>query len=157
MDDMSMGQREQFMSNHISKIAATALLGVALAGVSHAADPFISGSQVSAISSAGATNMTLSVTGPNGYHVESFSRSGAPSLSLAEGGSLADGQYNWETRAASNRLIESPKRGLNNGRGDNERAFVNAPIIESGSFRVVNGAIVSSDVTEKKPTFKAGR
>jgi len=144
------------MSNQMFKIAATALIGVALAGVSHAADPFISGSQISAKSEAGATNMTLTVSGPNGYHSQAFSKFGAPSLSMAEGGTLADGQYTWETRAASNRMIESPKRGFNNGRGDNERAFVNESVVESGTFRVVNGAIVSSDLVEK-PTLKADR
>lgn len=144
------------MSNKILKIAGVALIGVSLAGVSHAADPFISASQISVNTEAGASNTTLSVSGPNGFYVESFSQFGTPSLSMAEGGTLADGQYTWETRSASNRMIESPKRGLNNGRGDNERSFVNAAVIESGTFRVVNGAVVSPDVVEKS-TLKADR
>ncbi len=145
------------MSDRILKIAAVTLLGISTAGLSYAADPLISTSQVSAQMSAGTSNMTLSVSGPNGYHTEAFSKSSNPSVSMAEGGTLADGQYTWETRAASNQMVKVNNNGLDNGRGANERAYMNVPVIESGTFRVLNGAIVSSDVVEEKASVKADR
>lgn len=121
------------------------------ASAAYAADPAFGGTTLSAKPSVKMSNMTMTVTGPNGYHAKSFSQSQAPFMSLAQNGSLEDGLYNWELTGATSQRVEANPMGLNNGRGDAARQFAYKSMTESGSFRVVNGSIVAPDGTVEAP------
>gem|GEM_PF-3825353 len=117
------------------------------AGAAFAADPAFGGNTLRANPSASMTNMTLTVTGPNGFYQKEFSSYQAPFMSLSQKGGLADGLYKWQlTGATSQRELANPM-GLDNGRGATARQFVNKSATESGTFRVLNGSIVAPDAT----------
>ena len=75
--------------NYITGAAATALLFTA--GTAFAADPSFGGDSLSAKPSVSMSNMTLTVTGPNGYYAKEYSTNLAPSLSLSKNGAMVDG------------------------------------------------------------------
>jgi len=126
----------------------TAIAAILLsASTAFAADPAFGGSTLRAQPSVNMSNMTMTVTGPNGYYSKSFSQYEAPFMSLSQNGSLADGLYNWELTGATSQRVEANPMGLNNGRGDLERQFAYKSVTESGTFRVINGSIVAPDDT----------
>ncbi len=135
--------------NYITGAAATALLFTA--GTTFAADTSFGGDSLSAKPSISMSNMTLTVTGPNGYYAKEYSSHQAPSLSLSKNGTMADGLYNWELTGATSKQVEANPMGLDNGRGSSARKFVSQSMTESGSFRVVGGSIVAPDGAMEEP------
>jgi len=129
------------MFNRKLLVGTTALLGLITANASFAGEPVFSGNQISARSGAGLSNVTLAVSGPDGYYAQQFSKTGAPSLALAANGSLPDGLYTWEITGATSQMVKSTKSSFDNGRGENARLMVNKPNTQSGTFRVQNGSI----------------
>jgi hypothetical protein len=89
----------------------------------------------------GTTNATLRVSGPNGFYMQTFSRSGSVALQLGAAGRLPDGLYHYEVTAATAQRVPNPNRLLNSGRM-NEPAMVNVGTSRFGTFNVKNGAIV---------------
>ena len=97
----------------------------------------------------GMHNVTLRVTGPNGYNASTYSKKGVPSLDLAGHGKLNDGTYRYEITAASGETVDMDT-GLDNGRGDNERKTIQKGISVSGGFEVAEGKIKSKKTDEKE-------
>ena len=126
-------------------IGAAAMAFLLPASGALAADPAFGGNTLRANPSVKMTNMTMTVTGPNDYYSKSYSEYQSPFMSLSQNGSLADGIYNWELTGATSERVEANPMGLNNGRGDSARQFVNKSMTESGTFRVLNGSIVAPD------------
>jgi len=145
------------MSHRKLITGAAILLGLTLASSSFAAEPVFSGSQITAPSAAGMSNVTLTVSGPNGYYARQFSKSGSPSLALAAKGSLPDGLYNWEISGATAQMERTAKSSMNNGRGESERALVNKSSTQSGTFRVQGGSVVMPDSNMVEPALKSDR
>ena len=135
--------------NYITGAIASAML--LSAGTAFAASPSFGGDSVSAKPSVSMSNMTLTVTGPNGYYAREYSSQQAPSLSLSKNGVMADGLYNWELTGATRKQVEANPMGLDNGRGSSARRFANQSVTESGTFRVVGGSIVAPDAAMKEP------
>ena len=123
-------------------IGSTALLGFVVSSAAYAGQPSIGGGQIQVQSSKSMSNKTLTVSGPDGYSATSFSSTGSPSASMSKNGAMADGLYKWQLTGSSSEMVPSSKSGMDNGRGDAERAFVNKSVSESGTFRVVNGSVV---------------
>ena len=133
-------------------IGSTALLGFVMSGTAFAGQASISGGQLQVQSSKSMSNKTLTVSGPNGYSATSFSTSGSPSASMSKNGAMADGLYKWQLTGSTSEMVPSSKSGMNNGRGDAERAMVNKSTSESGTFRVLNGSVVMpTDEAEAPP------
>lgn len=109
----------------------------------------LQGTRVDFSSKKSMTNATLSVAGPNGFHASVFSKKGIPSLDIQDFGSLDDGVYNYEIKAAGHEIIKI-RDSLNNGRGDNASTFVNKSLSQSGHFRVLNGQIAHFDDTDEQ-------
>ena len=126
-------------------IGTTALLGLVLSTSAFAGQAQVSTSQMQVQPRQSMSNMTLTVSGPNGFHAQKFSASGTPSLSFAGQGALADGTYHWELTGATSQLVAVRSNGLDNGRGANARAFVNKGASETGTFRVINGSVFQPD------------
>lgn len=135
--------------NYLVGAAASALF--LSAGTALAADPSFGSDSLSAKPSVAMTNMTMTVTGPNGYYSRKYSSDYAPSVSLSQNGSLADGLYTWELTGATREMVAANPMGLDNGRGSKARQFVNKTATESGSFRVIGGSIVAPDAGMQEP------
>jgi hypothetical protein len=123
---------------------ASVLLGACLiagaVGSGSAQDLRVMGSAVG-MAIPGTTNATLRVSGPNGFYMQTFSRSGSVALQLGAAGRLPDGLYHYEVTAATAQRIPNPNRLMSSGRA-NEPAMVNVGTSRFGTFNVKNGAIV---------------
>jgi len=86
-------------------------------------------------------NATLNVTGPNGFHASTYSKSGAVAIDLSRFGRLADGTYNYEVTASGREMI-AIRTPLDNGRSGQIKTEQPVPVSISGTFRVNDGTIV---------------
>ena len=86
-------------------------------------------------------NATLSVTGPNGFHASTYSKSGAVAIDLSQFGPLPDGAYNYEVTASSRETI-TIRTPLDNGRSGRPKTEQPVPVSMSGTFLVKDGTIV---------------
>jgi len=104
------------------------------------------GSEVHVVPGQGNSNVTISVSGPNGFHATVFSKQGSSSIDLIRAGGTADGQYTYEITAATSEKATN-KNPLDNGRGgvDKNAGFV--PVSTSGSF-YASGGIIKEAGTE---------
>jgi len=112
--------------------------------------------------------LTLIVSAPDGrVFSKNFKGGSSPNFSIADaqGERLPDGQYTYELRLASG---SSPARKdvTSNGRGkDDEPEAVRAarksvaaqPLVESGSFSIVNGSVVVAGSQEPSATRSASK
>jgi hypothetical protein len=99
-----------------------------------------SGSSLSFSTKSVARNTSVSISGPSGFTLRKFSKTGMPQIDLNQRGNLKDGLYLYEITTATGEL-ELVKDNINNGRGDNDSHWVRKGITKSGHFRVVNGVI----------------
>jgi len=107
-----------------------------------AGEAFVSAGKLSVQSTASSLfNVTLSVSGPDGYSAQEHSSFGTPSVALNAYNGMADGVYTWQLTGATTQRVRNPKAGFNNGRGELGPEYINKPYSESGSFRVVNGVV----------------
>jgi hypothetical protein len=90
------------------------------------------------------SNLTLTITGPNGINANASSRSGSPSIDLRKLGSLDDGDYMYQLNAATDEKVPD-RSGLDNGRDGGPTKSVLKSVSTSGSFQVKSGAIVKYD------------
>jgi len=127
------------------------LAALAFMSTSAIADsPFINGGSVSMKSDSNLKNVTLTVSGPNGYQQTSRSTDGSPAVVLSDnGGAMADGIYTWQMTGHTGKRIVTAKNRMNNGRGDAQRAYSFESVSESGTFTIKNGVQVDSSLTEK--------
>jgi hypothetical protein len=89
------------------------------------------------------SNVTLTISGPNGFHASAFAKSGTPSLNLRQSGSLEDGAYTYQLTAATNDKAQL-RTPLDNGRDPGAAQPVKG-VSTSGTFHVRSGAIVKPD------------
>ncbi len=85
------------------------------------------------------SNVTLTVSGPDGFSASETTIFGSPSVSLSDYDGLADGVYNWQLSGVTTRSVRNPKAGFDNGRAELGPEFINKSYIESGSFRIIGG------------------
>lgn len=102
-----------------------------------------------------ARNTTVSIVGPNGYHVSKFAKDGIPDVSLTEHGKLKDGLYNYEITSAIGPM-KVFKDTMNNGRGQNNTVRAREGVTQSGHFRVVNGQIKKYRQTKESTNSFSG-
>lgn len=87
------------------------------------------------------SNITLTVSGPNGFHNQIYSETAIPSLSLAKLGIIDDGRYRYELTAASKSTVINRSK-LDNGRGKNAQDTAYQPVAINGAFHVKAGRII---------------
>jgi hypothetical protein len=90
------------------------------------------------------SNLTLTITGPNGINANASSKSGSPSIDLRKLGSLDDGDYMYQLTAATDEKVPD-RSGLDNGRDGGPAKSVLKSVSASGSFQVKGGTIVKYD------------
>lgn len=106
-------------------------------------------------------SVTLTVAAPDGrVFSKGFKGGSSPYFSIADaqGERLPDGQYTYELRLTP---VSSPARtdAMSNGRGKNDEpeavraahksAAPSQPLVESGSFSIVNGAVIVAGASEE--------
>ncbi len=94
-------------------------------------------------------NVTLTVTGPNGYNASAFSSKGVPAIDLSSFGKLRNGMYRYQITAASEETVEM-EPGLDNGRGDDDSNAMFKSVAMSGVFHVNGGAIAAKSNKKEK-------
>ncbi len=85
-------------------------------------------------------NITLSISGPDGFNAQVFSESAFPYIDLEQFGRVVDGIYNYQISAATDELLEVRDK-LDNGRGENNRTYINKGVRQSGTFRIIDGQV----------------
>jgi len=90
------------------------------------------------------SNVTLTVSGPNGFHASAFSRSGAPAVDLRRFGAVEDGAYTYQLTAATDEKVKT-RTPLDDGRDSRTASEPRKGVSTSGTFQVQNGTIVKSD------------
>lgn len=90
------------------------------------------------------SNLTLTVSGPNGLHASASSRSGSPLIDLRKLGTIDDGEYVYQLTAASDEKVPD-RSGLDNGRDGRPATSMLRGVSASGNFQVKGGTIVKID------------
>jgi hypothetical protein len=129
-------------------LAAALGTGLALSGPCLADDlvagELFTGTQVGFELKGTFRHVTLSISGPNAFHVSAEARRRAPTIDLARAGPVEDGLYTYQLHAASDDRVKL-RTTLDNGRDGKEPDEISRGIASSGVFRVRNGAIVPID------------
>ena len=88
----------------------------------------------------GYSNLTLSVSGPNGFHASASSKTGSPTIDLRRLGPLDDGPYKYQLSASTGEklVVRTP---LDDGRGKSDAVPLKV-LTASGRFDVKGGVIV---------------
>lgn len=94
-------------------------------------------------------NVTLTVTGPNGFSVSASSERTAPVINLRKFGDVEDGRYSYQLSAATTKRMK-PRSQLDNGRGDTGEDMAYAGVSASGSFLIKDGAIYQPPEREER-------
>lgn len=95
-------------------------------------------------------NVTMTITGPDGFKQTARSLSGMPSTSMSKNGApLTDGTYTWEMTGNTGKRIVTAKNLMDNGRGDAQRPYSYETVTYSGTFEVKNGVRVENSLSEK--------
>ncbi len=126
-------------------IVISMAIGAIITSPATAKSLYVSAGNVSVNPETTAKNMTLTVSGPNGFFKRTYKKNGTPDVSLMEQGQIADGMYVWELTGHTDERVASYKSRSNNGRGDNARNYGYKSIQQSGSFRMLNGLQVRAE------------
>jgi hypothetical protein len=123
-------------------LAAWLLLGLAHTGFAQElnAEPRFADTVVAFETKGAYSNLTLTVTGPDGFHARAVSRGGMPRLDLREFGTLEDGSYTWQL-TGSTEETGTKRMQLDDGRATQGRAPLKS-VTTSGTFMVREGAIM---------------
>ena len=97
------------------------------------------------------SNLTLTVTGPNGINARAHSRTGSPLIDLRKIGTVDDGQYNYQLTASTDDKIPV-RTGLDDGRDGGPTTSMLKSVSTSGQFQVMGGAIMKSDPSAREQT-----
>ena len=127
-------------------LAAALVMGLANASLANEmiAAKQLSGTTVGFVLKGSYTNATLSVSGPDGFHAQVFSKGGAVAVNLSEHGAVVDGQYSFQLTAASGVAMRAGSAAAD-GRASTGRALSQKPGEASGSFSVRGGKIINGD------------
>lgn len=90
------------------------------------------------------SNLTLTVSGPNGLHASAHHRTGSPVIDLRKLGALDDGDYLYQLTAATDEKIPV-RTALDNGRDGGPTTSMLKSVSTSGQFQVKGGVIVKND------------
>ncbi len=97
----------------------------------------------------------VKVTGPRFFRANIYKKSGSPSIDLSQFGELDDGLYRYQILVATDKTIKLRKNRLDNGRGKNRRNTISVTEVQSGTFRMKGGSIITpSNETEGKGELK---
>ncbi len=107
------------------------------------------GSEVHVKLPSGFTNATLSISGPNGFYAQVFSKTGSPSIDLIRAGGTTEGQYTYEITAASSQQAVNDNP-MDNGRGGVDKSAGAVGASTSGSFHASGGIISSAAMADIK-------
>lgn len=132
----------------LATVLAVGLSGSCLANDMVAAEQ-VAGSKLAFRLKPEMTNATLSVAGPNNFHVSAFSRGGALAIDLSQFGSLSDGSYDYQLTASGPAMVVV-KTPLDNGRPRRPEQKQPVGVSVSGTFQVKGGAIVKPDSTKSE-------
>jgi hypothetical protein len=97
------------------------------------------------------SNLTLTISGPNGLHASAHSRTGSPLIDLRKLGTIDDGDYIYHLIAATDEKIPV-RTALDNGRGGGPTTSILKSVSTSGQFQVKGGAIVKHDPSAREET-----
>lgn len=104
----------------------------------------IAGSKIGILLSDGLSNATLSVSGPNDFHADTSSKSGALAIDLATQGQLDDGTYVYQVVASTGKPAVS-RSTLDNGRDKSAEFQPTQSVAMSGTFQVRDGKIIKPE------------
>lgn len=135
------------MKPFVLALAAAAAAGGATGAV--AADAMIAaeqiaGSKLGILLGSGLSNATLSVSGPNDFHADVTSKTGALAIDLAPHGQLDDGTYVYQVTASSGQPAVS-RSSLDNGRDKSVETQPTQSVAMSGTFQVKDGKIIKPE------------
>ena len=97
------------------------------------------------------SNLTLTISGPNGLHASAHSRSGSPLIDLRKLGTIDDGDYLYQLTAATDEKIPV-RTALDNGRDGGPTTSMLKSVSASGLFQVKGGTIVKVDPSAREET-----
>lgn len=97
------------------------------------------------------SNLTLTISGPNGLHASATSRTGSPLIDLRKLGTIDDGDYIYQLIAATDEKIPA-RTALDNGRDGGPTASMLKSVSTSGQFQVKGGTIVKYDPSAREET-----
>ena len=144
------------MFHNIVRIGGAAIASFAMAQGAYAADAQFSQGTIRVVPSKSISNVTLMVSGPNGYYTEEFTKDGLPRVDLVQFGKLEDGVYRWQITGATKEKRAVHKSELYNGRDENARPNRMVGLRENGAFYVKGGEIIQVDPDAEEPTKKKG-
>jgi hypothetical protein len=98
------------------------------------------------------SNVTLTISGPNGFHASAFAKSGTPSIDLRQA-DAEDGAYTYQLTASTNEKVQA-RTQLDNGRDPRATVQPVKSVSTSGTFQVRSGAIVKPDPNVREPQQK---
>ena len=141
------------MNGQIShRVASCAAVMSLLFGSFAGAADVTGGAYGVSLSSAPANLHSVRITGPNGYS----SVSPSASLQSSDGAPLVDGAYNYEVvetqcvNVSSAEITAAMRDNAANGRdADAQPSSCREVVVDSGSFRIVGGAVPSKTVVEE--------
>jgi hypothetical protein len=90
------------------------------------------------------SNLTLTISGPNGINASAASRSGSPMIDLGKLGKIDDGDYNYRLTAATDEKVPV-RTGLDDGRDGGPTTSMLKSVSTDGRFQVQGGMIVKLD------------
>jgi hypothetical protein len=96
------------------------------------------------------SNLTLTISGPNGLNASAHHRTGSPLIDLRKLGAIDDGDYLYQLTAATDEKVPD-RSGLDNGR-DGGPVTILKSVSTSGQFQVKGGAIVKYDPSAREET-----
>lgn len=94
------------------------------------------------------SNLTLTISGPNGLYASAHHRTGTPLIDLRKLGAVDDGEYLYQLTAATDAKV-ADRSGLDNGR-EGGPATILKGVSTSGQFHVKGGAIVKNDPSARE-------
>ncbi len=109
----------------------------------------LSGSEVSFSLGGAYSNSMLTISGPDGFIIRTFSKTGNPAVDLIKAKANVDGVYTYEITAASSETV-TIRNPQNNGRGGADRGTMKRGVSATGSFVVKGGMIVDTS-QDKEP------
>jgi hypothetical protein len=97
------------------------------------------------------SNLTLTISGPNGINATAHNRSGSPLIDLSRLGKIDDGDYNYRLTAATDDKV-AVRTGLDDGRDGGPTTSMLKSVSTDGKFQVKGGTIVKLDPNAREET-----
>lgn len=130
----------QYLSRQVTVAAVALFVGISAQAENQVSTRFVGGS-LQASTNVEHAGATMTISGPNGYYV---TQRGASVSSLRTADVLEDGVYKYEIT-----LVPAIKRTRKDGGADTMGHKRTPGSISSGSFRVVNGVPVNTNIQEE--------